>query len=121
MRDGPEAALARLGLDPFRRKFRLGTKERAHVERWGLAAVEKQGRDILRARIAPAEPRNDGRQTPWRNHPVFIAQHATATCCRKCLETWHGVARGQELSEADLSELSALLLAWISTDMRRSG
>ncbi len=49
----------------------------------------RRGFDGSRARArlretAPraAEPRNDGKQTPFRGHPVFTAQHATATCCR---------------------------------------
>ena len=40
-------------------------------------------------RIAPKEPLNDGKQTPMKGHPVFIAQHATATCCRECTRKWH--------------------------------
>ncbi len=46
------------------------------------------------------------RQTPFRGHPVFIAQHATATCCRECLAKWHRIPRNtafrpHELENAD--------------------
>ena len=57
--------------------------------------------EIIAERLAPAEPRNEGRQTPYRNHPVFVAQHATATCCRSCLETWHGIAKGHRLDRGE--------------------
>ncbi|WP_251023391.1 DUF4186 family protein [Streptomyces sp. ISL-10] len=31
--------------------------------------------------------------------PVFVAQHATATCCRTCLERWHVVPAGRALDD----------------------
>ncbi|MCP9485713.1 MAG: DUF4186 domain-containing protein [Gaiellaceae bacterium MAG52_C11] len=42
---------------------------------------------MIAQRVAPAAPRKDGKQTPYRGHPVFVAQHATATCCRTVLDT----------------------------------
>lgn len=114
-----DETLHRLQQDFFRRKFRLGEKERAHVERWGIDRVLQQAREILLQRVAPADPRNDGRQTPWRNHPVFVAQHATATCCRSCLLKWHGVAKGVELAPEDLANVIGLIGEWIARDMKR--
>ncbi len=69
--------------------------------------------DFIQQRPAPAMPRHDGRQTPWRGHPVFVAQHATATCCRSCLLTWHGVAKGIALDACQQVYVLAVLARWI--------
>ena len=80
-----DQVLARLGASDFRRRFRLREAELLYIEERGLETIESHARDFVRTRLAPAAPRNDGRQTPMRGHPVFIAQHATARCCRGCL------------------------------------
>ena len=93
-----DQALHRLGLSPFRRKFRLQGKDLAYLQTWGLAHVMKQAAEIIDKNVAAAEPANDGRQTPWRNHPVFVAQHATATCCRGCMLKTHEIPKGVALN-----------------------
>jgi len=77
---------AALGRSKFRSRFRLGVKEETYLVEKGLPVILDHGRKFLQERLAPAIPRRDGRQTPMRGHPVFIAQHATAACCRGCLE-----------------------------------
>jgi hypothetical protein len=69
---------------------------------------------FIRERLAPALPANDGKQTPYRNHPVFVVQHATATCCRRCLEKWHAIQKGRQLT----SEEPAYVLAAIERLLR---
>ena len=81
----------------------------------GVDAVSAQAREMLRSRVGAAQPRNDGKQTPYRGHPVFVAQHATATCCRGCIEKWHGIARGRELSEEDVAQLAEVIEVWLRT------
>jgi hypothetical protein len=108
-----EQVFARLARSPFRRRFRLGPRERAYLEAKGLAVVMAHARDFVGRRLAPAEPANDGRQTPMRGHPVFIAQHATATCCRSCLAKWHGIARGRCLDVGDVAHVLAVLERWL--------
>jgi len=78
-----------------------------------MAAVLEHSRKFLTERLAPAEPPNDGRQTPMRGHPAFIAQHATGTCCRSCLAKWHGLAKGRSLSEAELDYVVDVLAWWL--------
>jgi hypothetical protein len=85
MRDLDELFSA-LSRSSFRSRFHLGIKERAYLAQKTLPVILEHGRQFMRDRLAPAEPKNDGKQTPMRGHPVFIAQHATATCCRGCLE-----------------------------------
>ncbi|HEX6179319.1 MAG TPA: DUF4186 domain-containing protein, partial [Thermoanaerobaculia bacterium] len=99
----------RLSGSAFRRKFRLTGRELAYLQSWGIERVMAQAADLITQRLAPAEPKNDGRQTPWRNHPVFVAQHATATCCRGCLEKTHGIAKGHALTSAEKAHVLATI------------
>jgi hypothetical protein len=108
-----DAIFERLGGSPFRRRFRLRPAERNYFERKGLDVILRHGRDFIAQRLAPAEPANDGKQTPMRNHPVFVAQHATATCCRGCLEKWHAIPRGRELSEAEQQYVLEVIRRWL--------
>ena len=80
-----------------------------------LPVVLEHGRRFLAERLAPAQPANDGRQTPMRGHPVFVAQHATATCCRSCLAKWHRIAKGRPLSEEQVDYVLRILERWLVT------
>jgi hypothetical protein len=108
-----EHAFHELARSRFRRKFRLAGRELAYLQTWGLPHVMKQAAELIAQRLAPAEPKNDGRQTPWRNHPVFVAQHATATCCRGCLEKTHGIAKGHELTVAEREHVLSAVERWL--------
>ena len=66
--------LNRLSRSSFRAKFELSAKDRAYARAKGKAMIDRHARELLRARIGAANPRNDGRQTPWRGHPVFTAR-----------------------------------------------
>lgn len=105
--------LARLAKSPFRRRFKLGPKERAYLNSKGLAVVLDHARDFIEKRLAPANPLNDGKQTPFRGHPVFVAQHATATCCRGCLAKWHRIPSGRALNERDTRYVLAVIERWL--------
>ena len=102
-----------LSKSAFRRRFKLDARDRAYLENKGLEVVLDHGRDFISKRLAPAEPTNDGRQTPMRGHPVFVAQHATATCCRSCLAKWHRIEAGQELSGGECDHIIAALRRWL--------
>jgi hypothetical protein len=106
-----------LALSKFRRRFRLQGRDLAYLETWGLAHVMKQAEEILRKRVAPEVIPNDGRQTPWRNHPVFVAQHATATCCRGCLEKTHGITKGHALTDEEMKHVLAAIERWLSSQL----
>jgi hypothetical protein len=114
MRDLDEffAALPR---SKFRSRFRLGAKEASYLREKSLAVVLEHGRRFVVERLADAEPKNDGRQTPMRGHPIFIAQHATATCCRGCLTKWHRLAQGRPLTPDQIEYIIAVLARWLST------
>jgi Domain of unknown function (DUF4186) len=103
----------RLAQSRFRSRFHLRAKEREYLMAKGLEAILDHGRDFIEKRLAPAEPENDGRQTPMGKHPIFIAQHATATCCRGCLEKWHAIPKGRPLSPAEKSYVISVLGRWL--------
>ena len=114
MRDMDEL-FAALGRSKFRSRFRLSGKEKAYLNQKGIETVMEHARDFISKRLAQANPANDGRQTPMRNHPVFVAQHATGTCCRKCLEKWHGIPKGQPLTEEQIDYILKVLERWLTT------
>jgi hypothetical protein len=104
---------AQLSASPFRRRFRLGPQDRLYLERKGVELVLDHARDFIDKRLSAAEPPNDGKQTPFRGHPVFVAQHATATCCRGCLSKWHGIPRGRPLEAHEKAHILAVLERWL--------
>jgi hypothetical protein len=112
---GLDEAFGRLARSSFRRKFRLQGRELAYLQTWGLPHVMKQAEEILRKRVAPEVIPNDGRQTPWRNHPVFVAQHATGTCCRGCIEKTYGIAKGHQMTDEELRHVLSAIERWLSS------
>src|ERR1043165_4577071 len=112
MKDVQEV-LASLGKSEFRSSIELRRKELDYLKTKGMETVLKHAADFIGKRLAPAEPANDGKQTPWRNHPVFVAQHATATCCRGCLEKLHHISRGHALSDEETAHVLAVIRRWL--------
>lgn len=89
------------------------------MEQQGMDVIRRHAEDFIRKRLAPADPANDGKQTPMRGHPVFIAQHATGICCRGCLQKWHGIPKGRALTNWEQDYLVTVLLAWMDRQMRQ--
>ena len=112
-----EEALAKLSRSAFRSRFHLGAKERQYIADKGIEVIERHAADFVAQRLAPPYPPNDGKQTPLRGHPVFIAQHACACCCRGCLEKWYKVPRGVALTADQQRRIVALLMAWIEGEL----
>lgn len=108
-----DAVFMALQQSRFRSRFRLQGKEQEYLRTKGLALVLTHASEFIEKRLAPALPVKDGKQTPWRGHPVFLAQHATATCCRGCLEKWHGIPRGRELSQSEQSYVVSVVERWL--------
>jgi hypothetical protein len=103
----------RLTRSDFRSRFTLGSEEREYLVAKGWVTILSHANDFLQSRLAPASPRGDGKQTPMKGHPVFIAQHATATCCRRCLAKWHGIASGIELDVHQVNHLVDAIRYWL--------
>lgn len=114
------ALFERLSRSAFRSRFRLRTTDLDYIRTKGLATIRQHAGDFVRQRLAPAFPPNDGRQTPMRGHPVFVAQHATGCCCRGCLAKWHGIPAGRPLTAAEQAYVVEVLMAWIGRQMRHA-
>ena len=107
------AALGRLKKSPFRARFHLSEQDKAYIDQKGLQVIRSHAAEFVAKLLAPAYPAKDGKQTPMRGHPVFVAQHACACCCRGCLEKWYQVPRGRALTEQEQRGIVNLLMAWI--------
>ena len=114
----PKEALKRF---KFRTKFKLDEEDRSYIEKRDLAQIRLHAFDFIRRRLAPAEPKNDGKQTPFQGHPVFKAQHATATCCRGCLEKWHRIKKGRTLSSPEMQRVVSVIMEWIEGQLKKGG
>ena len=103
----------RLAKSKFRSRFKLRDKEKQYIQEKGLEKIRSHAEDFISKRLAPADISNDGKQTPMRGHPVFIAQHATATCCRGCLEKWHKIPKGRNLTDVEQKYIVDIIMEWI--------
>ncbi len=109
------AALARAR---FRQKFQLQQKDFEYFQNKGLPTILSHAQDFISKRLAPAFPAKDGRQTPFGGHPVFVAQHATACCCRGCLEKWHQIPQGRALNPEEESYILTVLERWLKNALQ---
>ena len=112
-----DQALTKLDRSKFRSSFYLTKKEIAYLEDKRMETMRRHAQDFVRQKLAPAEPVNDGKQTPMHGHPVFKAMHATACCCRGCLNKWYRVPTGRELTESEQERIVNLLMAWLERQM----
>lgn len=113
-----DEALAKLQKSKFRSGFHLDEKNVRYIDEKGLDVIRSHAADFVAKRLAPAEIPNDGKQTPMRGHPVFVAQHACACCCRGCLNKWYRVPQGRALTESEQLRIVNLLMAWIEKEYR---
>lgn len=106
-----------LSKSKFRNSFHLKEKDREYIKEKGLEVIKKHAYDLLEKRLAPAYIPNDGKQTPMKGHPIFIGQHATATCCRSCLSKWYHIPKGRDLTKEELDYIVRIIMAWIEKEM----
>ena len=114
-----DAAFARLAKSKFRSRFHLSAFERGLVSEKGMGTIRAHCAGFIETRLAPAYPPNDGRQTPMRGHPVFVAQHACACCCRDCLAKWWKVPRGVVIPAERQQGIVDFLMAWIERELAK--
>ena len=105
--------LYKLSKSKFRSRFKLRKKEIEYIKEKGMDKIRSHAVDFIRNRIAPAYIPNDGKQTPMQGHPVFIAQHACACCCRGCIEKWHKIPKVRELTKEEQNYLVSVIMEWI--------
>ncbi len=105
--------LDKLQKSRFRSSFKLKEKEKLYVKEKGLETIKEHAYDFINKRLAPSFILNDGKQTPMKGHPVFIAQHSTATCCRNCLYKWYKIPKNRQLSEKEVDYIVNIIMEWI--------
>ncbi len=113
--------LDELSKSKFRSSFHLNDNMKQYVYDHGIDKIKEDAYNLIRSRIGEQYPKNDGKQTPMRanSHPVFIAQHACATCCRGCLSKWHHIPEGIPLTEHQIDYIVDLLMTWIKREITK--
>ena len=112
-----EKKLTSLKKSKFRSSFRLSKSLIKYTEEKGMEKIREHAYDFVNQRLKPSVIPNDGKQTPMRGHPVFIAQHACACCCRGCLEKWHHIPKGRELTEPEVYYIVSIIMEWIKEEI----
>lgn len=116
-----ELILKKLSLSKFRSSFHLNSKMKTYVIEKGIDTVRSHAYDLINKRLKPAFIPNDGKQTPMKQiHPVFIAMHACACCCRNCLYKWHNIEKGRELTKEEVDYIVNLIIIWINKEIKNS-
>ena len=107
----------RLSRSAFKSRFHLGGKEREYALEKGREEIERHADSFIRARLAPGNIPNDGKQTPMKGHPVFIAEHATGTCCRSCLGKWHSIEKERALTEGEIEYITSVIMRFLDEEV----
>lgn len=86
-----------------------------HAHERGLYRLRADAEKIIGKSVSAEKPYRDGYQTPREGSPeiVHYAQHATAACCRKCIEYWHGIPQGRALASTEVAYLQDLIMRYI--------
>ena len=112
-----ENILEKLSKSKFRGSFKLKEKDISYINKKGFKEIEDHANKFIKERLSYATILNDGKQTPYKGHPVFIVQHATATCCRSCLNKWHNIEKNKQLTEYEIKYIVNLIMEWIKNKM----
>lgn len=111
--------LDKLSKSKFRSSFHLRKYMIDYIDKKGMKIIVSHAYDFINDNLKPAYIPNDGKQTPMKGHPVFIARHATATCCRSCLEKWHHIPKERELTENEVNYVVSLLMEWLKREYKK--
>lgn len=99
-------------------KYVLGEAEQEYVSSRGMAILRLHATDFVNKRLAPANPKNDGRQTPTKGHPVFIAQHACGCSDRGSLAQFYHIEKGRTLTSEEVELIVNVILTWIEENIK---
>ena len=106
----------KLSKSKFRSSFHLNDKDILYIEDKGIDKIRNHAYDFVTKRLADTSNVTDGKQTPMKGHPVFIAQHATGTCCRSCLEKWHHISKNKNMTDDDIKYVVDIIMLWIEKE-----
>lgn len=88
-------------------------KARNHALRKGRVSLSQAAARRIEVSVSGEMPVRDGRQTPFSGNVIYYAQHATAGCCRTCIEYWHNIPKGRALAPEEQQYLTALVMLYI--------
>lgn len=114
-----ENKLNSLDNSKFRSSFHLRNYMKEYINSKGIDTIEKHCDDFINKNLKIYNKEKDGHQTPTKNHPVFIAQHATATCCRGCIEKWYHIPKEKELNDKEIKSIKAIIMSWINREIKK--
>lgn len=106
-----------LSKSKFRSSFKFSDNDKKYVFDKGINKIREYTYDFINKRLSSKVILNDGKQTPMRGHPVFIAQHATGTCCRGCLYKCHGIIKDKELNSEEIDYIADIIMRWININL----
>lgn len=97
----------------------IDEKAQINAREMGLAKLQEQVVERIQKSVGPpsSEIWRDGTQTPPKGNVIFYAQHATASCCRKCAEEWHGIDRNRSLEDGEIQYMTDLIMFYIKDRM----
>lgn len=118
-KDNIDKLLDSLSRSKFRGSFHLNDKMKDYCFEKGLDTVKIHAYDFINKNLKPKDIINDGKQTPMKQvHPVFIARHATGTCCRGCLERIHHIPKNKELTNEEVDYTVEVIMRWIKKEIK---
>ena len=115
-----DSKLYSLSKSKFRSSFHLRKYMIEYINDKGIDKIKEHAYDFIKNKIGDAYRKNDGKQTPMKNHPVFIAMHACGCCCRTCLEKWHNIPKGRKLTNDEIDYLVNLIMKWIEIEYKKT-
>lgn len=110
--------LKELSKSTFRTSFKLKPKDIEYIKNNGLKKIQEHAYIFVKEKLRDISLDKDGSQTPTKNHPVFIAQHATACCCRGCLEKWHHIKKDKKLNNNEINYIVSIIMEWIKREYK---
>jgi len=78
----------------------------------GPAKIEGMINNRMTNVIGIEKPWRNG-YTPYSGDVIYYAQHATATCCRRCMEYWYNIPQGRQLTTQEVSFSSELIKLYL--------
>ena len=108
--------LEKLKKSKFRGSFHLRKYMITYIDEKGMDVIRCHANSFISQKLRTYNPKTDGRQTPMKNHPVFIAMHATACCCRGCLEKWYHIPKERDLTMDEIKYIENLVMTWIERE-----
>lgn len=113
-----EVILNKISKSKFRSSFHLRKYMIDYIDKLGMETIRCHAYDLITSRIKTYNKDNDGRQTPMKNHPVFIAMHACGACCRGCLEKWYSIPKERNLTDSEINHLVNIVCLWIEKEYK---